>query len=110
MSDVDPFGRKQGEDSLKEMGWTLPSSSPATPVSVPTAPTAPPPATAAPSPSGLPSLPSSSPPRPPVTPRTVVRPRRSGGGAVMARLLIAIVVLGGIGVGVGSAVNGVSHG
>ncbi|MCW3065845.1 MAG: hypothetical protein JWN32_3017, partial [Solirubrobacterales bacterium] len=29
MSDVDPFGRKQGEDSLKEMGWSLPSATPA---------------------------------------------------------------------------------
>jgi hypothetical protein len=103
MSDVDPFGRKQGEDSLKEMGWTLPSSSP-TPVAAPPAPTS------APSPSGLPSLPSSSPPRTPVTPTTVVRPRRTGGGgAVVARVIIPIVVLAGIGIGVGSAVSGVNH-
>jgi hypothetical protein len=92
MSDVDPFGRKQGEDSLKEMGWSLPSATPA-------------PAAA---PAASPPI-SSPPPSSPITPTTAIRRRRTGGGVGVARVIIPILVLAGIGIGVGSAVTGVKH-
>jgi hypothetical protein len=96
MSDLDPFGREKGEDSLKEMGWTLPSSSP-TPVAAPVQTT---PA----------STPFAAPPAPTPTPAAPRRRRRGGGGGLLVlRIVIPLAILAAVGIGVGAAVTGVKH-
>jgi hypothetical protein len=94
MSDLDPFGRKQGEDSLKEMGWALPSSSPS------------PAATSAPASNTITA------PPPATTPAPAARRRRrprGGGGLLLLRFVIPIAILAAVGIGVGAAVTGVKH-
>jgi hypothetical protein len=96
MSDVDPFGRKPGEDSLKEMGWSVPSSS--------SAPTSTPVATGSPAPASTP------PATPPARPAPF-RPRRSGFGwlVLLLRFVVPVGILVAIGLGIASGVKTAKH-
>jgi hypothetical protein len=96
MSDVDPFGRKAGEDSLKEMGWSVPASS--------SAPTTTPVSTGS-------SAPASTPPAAPPTRPAPIRPRRSGFGrlVLLLRLVVPVGIVVAIGFGVASGVKTAKH-
>jgi hypothetical protein len=94
--DVDPFGRTKGEDSLKDMGWTVPTAG-STPTPVPMSSSAP---TAAPPPPPVSN---------PLASSTVIRPRRRRGGYGWVRFIVPVAILGAIGIGVGTSVTGVKH-
>ena len=92
MGELDPFGREKGEDTLKEMGWTLPSSEP-TPTTFARTADAPAAAQA--------TTPPTSQPLPPVP-----KPRRSSPvGGLFLRSVIPLAVLGAVGAAVIGAVG-----
>src|SRR5581483_8473389 len=114
--DTDAFGRKKGEDSLKDMGWSLEhagSSEVSTPSDSPVAVPPTPPGTCASPPTTFSS--------PPATQTTITQPqqpprpkrrRRRGGGfgwLFLLRFLIPLGVIAAIAVPIATSVHTVKH-